>query len=106
MLTIFVSRTKSQEDFFFAVDVNMDSTYSLPHFHFTDPFKPFLEYVFLLMCGTVTLDILLIALFNALSPVSHYQLLRIKLMRFVVLVNKLKASSFPFMILLFIPMLH
>ena len=105
MLTIFVSRTKSREDFFFAVDVNMDSTHSLPHFHLTNPLKPFLEYVFLLMCGTVALDILLIALFNALSPVSHYQLSRIKLMMFVVLVNRLKASSFPFMILLFIPML-
>ena len=70
-----------------------------------DPVKPFLEYVFLLMYGTVALDILLISLFNALSPVSHYQLSRIKLMLFMVLVNKLKASSFPFMILLFIPML-
>ena len=70
-----------------------------------DPLKPFLEYVFLLMYGTVALDILLISLFNALSPVSHYQLSRIKLMLFMVLVNKLKASSFPFMILLFIPML-
>ena len=105
MLTIFVSRTKPRGDFFFAVDVNMDSTHSLPHFHLADPLKPFLEYVFLLMCGTIALDILLIALFNALSLVSHYQLSRIKLMLFVVLVNKLKANSFLFLILLFIPML-
>ena len=38
MLTIFVSRTKSREDFFFVVDVNMDPTHSLPHFHLADPF--------------------------------------------------------------------